>query len=195
VHWAFLPAWASVAAGFALTRWRPGLHLLAIALSGWIIRLGYVVDGGTGLGGHLVVTLIGLALAGASVAFGAEIDRWRQISGTMLAYGFAVAFAGALGLQFVADRGGDYTLLLGLLTLAAIIATLYWAWRTDNRPVLWLAYGAFSIEILSLYGKKIGTLLGTSAFVLVTGLVVAALAWAALRLHERAPARTAGGSP
>jgi uncharacterized membrane protein len=181
-HWAFLPAWAVVAAGFAMTRWRPGLHLLAIALSGWIVQLGFVFDGGRGFGGHGLVTMIGAMLAGLGVGFGPVIDRWRQVSGTMIVYGFAIAFIGVMGLQFVADRSGIYTLILGAITLLAIVATLGWAWRTDNRPLLWLAYLAFSVEIFSLYIKKIGTLLGTSGFFLVTGLMVAALAWAALKL-------------
>jgi uncharacterized membrane protein len=71
------------------------------------------------------------------------------------------------------------------LTLLAIVGVLAWAWRTDNRSGLWLAYAAFSIEIFSLYVKKIGTMLGTSAFFLVTGLLLAGLAWAAFRLHGK----------
>ena len=185
IHWAFLAPWALVAAGFAMTRWRPGLHLLAISLSGWIVHLGYALDRGRGYPGHLLVTGIGLALTAASILAGPAIDRWRQISGAMLAYGFGVAFMGALAVQFIADGKGHYTLLFGGLAVAGIVATLWWAWRTDNRPVLWLAYVAFSIEIFALYVKKIGSLLGTSAFFLATGLLVALLAWAAFRLHDQ----------
>lgn len=182
VHWPFLPAWATVAAGVAITRWRPGLHLLAIALAAWIVQLGYVIGSRRGIEGHAVVTLIGAVLVAASIGLGPRIDRWRPISGALLAYGFAIAFAGAFAMQFFADRTLASTLLLGALTLAAILAVLGWAWRTDNRAVLWLAYGAFSIEILSLYIEKVGSLLGTSAFFLVAGLVVAGLAWVAVRL-------------
>jgi uncharacterized membrane protein len=98
-----------------------------------------------------------------------------------------IAFAGALALQFSVDRGGRYTVLTGGLTLAAIIAALAWAWRTENRAALWIAYAAFTIEIFSLYLQKIGSLLGTSAFFLITGLLVAALAFAAYRLHDSVP--------
>jgi uncharacterized membrane protein len=192
-HWPFLLAWATVAAGFAMTRWRPGLHLLSISLSGWIILLGYAVDRGRGYAGHLLVTASGLGLMAASILAGPTIDRWRQISSAMLTYGFTIAFLGSLGLQFVADTKGAHTLPFGALALLGIVATLWWAWRTDNRAVLWLAYGAFSIEIFSFYVKKIGTLLGTSAFFLATGLLVAILAWAAFRLHDRT-LRTEGGS-
>ena len=75
---------------------------------------------------------------------------------------------------------------LGVLTLAALIGALAWAWRTGNRPALWLAYTGFSIEILALYAKKLGTLMGTSAFFLVTGLMVIALSALAYRLHTSA---------
>lgn len=184
IHWWFLPAWATVAAGFSVTRWRAGLHLLAISLSGWIVELGYLVDGHRAYGGHVAVVLIGVGLAGLSMAFGGQIDRWRRISGAMLAYGFGIAFLGALALQFYVDRSGVGTVWLGAATLAAIVAVLVWAWRTDNRAGLWLAYAAFSIEIFALYLKTVGTLLGTSAFFLVTGLVVAGLAYAAYRLHD-----------
>jgi uncharacterized membrane protein len=185
-HWGFLLAWITVAAGIAMTRWRPGMHLLAITLSVWIIQLAYTGQlHGRAASGHLLVTLIGLTLVGASIGFGPVIDRWRQISGAMLAYGFFIAFVGSLGLQFVADREGTLTLLLGALTLLAIVGVLAWAWRTDNRSGLWLAYAAFSIEIFSLYVKKIGTLLGTSAFFIVTGLLLAGLAWTAFRLHGK----------
>ena len=61
---------------------------------------------------------------------------------------------------------------------------LAWAWRTENRTALWIAYAVFSVEIFSLYLKKIGTLLGTSLFFLVMGLIVAVLAVIAFRLHS-----------
>ena len=105
-----------------------------------------------------------------------------------------IAFAGALALQFGVDRRGDNILVTGALTLAAIIAALTWAWRTDSRAALWIAYAAFTIEIFALYLKKIGTLLGTSAFFLITGLLVAALAFAAYRLHDSVPKKIGAAS-
>jgi uncharacterized membrane protein len=197
VHWGFLPAWVSVALGVALTRWRPGMHLLAAALSGWLIFSGYMIGRGDAVRGHLPVLLVGLGLMGASIAYGEVIDRWRQISGAMLNYGMVVAFAGAFALQFVVDRpsvgqSGTWTMLLGLVTLMAIAAAIAWAWRTDNRAAMWIAYGCFTVEVFSLYLKKVGTLLGTSGFFLMTGLLVAAFAYAAWRLNEsKAETRTA----
>jgi uncharacterized membrane protein len=194
VHWMFLPAWAVVAVGFAWTRWRPGLHLLSVALTGWIILQPYRFKFGQEFAPHAVVSVIGLALMAASIAAGPAIDRWRPISGAILIYGFIIAYAGAFALQFIAHQIGDHTLLLGVLTLAAILGTLAWAWYADNRGALWVAYGVFSLEIFSLYIKKIGTLLGTSVFFLMTGLMVATLAAVAYRLHSSRRARV-GATP
>jgi uncharacterized membrane protein len=184
IHWGFLPYWAAVAVGVAVTRWRFGLHLLAIALTQWVIASGYMVGRGDLLSGHGPVLIVGLLLMAASILAGETIDRWRQISGTMLNYGMVIAFAGAIALQFVVDKSGSYTLITGLLALAGILGTLAWAWRTDNRPAMWIAYICFAVEIFSLYLKKVGTLLGTSGFFLGTGLMVAAFAYVAYRLHD-----------
>ena len=124
-----------VAAGVALTRWRPGMHLLAVALSWWLISSGYMVGRGDTVRGHLPVLLVGLGLMGASVAYGPLIDRWRQISGAMLNYGLIVAFAGAFALQFVVDRAGAWTTLLSASwsRCSRSPACLPGALRTDNR--------------------------------------------------------------
>jgi uncharacterized membrane protein len=188
VHWAFLPPWAVVAAGFVWTRWWPGLHLLCVALTGWIILQPYRFAFGQEFAAHAVVSVVGLSLMAASIAAGSAI-RWRPISGAMLIYGSIIAYAGAFALQFIADQQGDHTLLLGVLTLVAILGTLAWAWHTDNRGALWVAYAMFSVEIFALYIKKIGTLLGTSVFFLMSGLMVAALATIAYRLHSGTRAR------
>jgi uncharacterized membrane protein len=50
---------------------------------------------------------------------------------------------------------------------------------------VWIGYVAFSIEILGLYFKTIGSLLSTSAFFLSAAVLVAALAVVAYRLHAR----------
>jgi uncharacterized membrane protein len=193
VHWGFLPMWALAAGGFALTRWVPGMHLVSIALAGWIISLGYRINYGSYTsaydmgGGHQLVVLIGVALALTSVFAGEIIDRVRRISGAMLGYGMVIAFAGMFALQFFKRTDDAGLLVYGVVTLAALIGALVWAWRTENRPALALAYTGFSIEIFALYIKKLGTLMNTSAFFLVTGLLVIALSAAAFRLHAAVP--------
>jgi uncharacterized membrane protein len=196
VHWGFLPMWALCAGGLAITRWERGMHLAALALTAWIIALGYRLYGNSsygvfGYGGaHHWVVLIGVALVAASVFAGDVIDRVRRISGALLRYGMIITFAGLYAMQFFERAIGITSLFLGVLTLAAIIGALAWAWKTENRQALGLAYVGFSIEIFSLYIKKLGTLMSTSAFFLITGLLVIALAAVAFRLHASVPKST-----
>jgi uncharacterized membrane protein len=71
-----------------------------------------------------------------------------------------------------------------VLALALLIAAIFWGLRSGNRGALWLGYVGFSIEILAIYGKTVGTLLNTSLFFLIAGLIVSGLAWVAYRLHQ-----------
>ena len=185
IHWGFLPMWALAAGGVAMTRWVRGMHLLALALSGWIVVSCLQNDGPNA---RYALTAIGLVLAAAAAFGGDIIDRWRRFSGTMLAHGMGLAYIGLFMIQFVPMRWFDRDVktnlwLWGSLTLALLIGAMVAGWRMGNQRILWLAYAAFSVEIFSLYIFKIGTLLGTSAFFFITGLLVIALAAVAYRMR------------
>jgi uncharacterized membrane protein len=79
----------------------------------------------------------------------------------------------------------DVFTLLAILVLALVVASIFWGLKAGNRGALWLGYIGFSVEILAIYMKTIGTLLNTSLFFLVAGLIVSALAAVAYRLHAR----------
>jgi uncharacterized membrane protein len=187
IHWGFLPMWAVAAGGIATTRWVKGMHLLALALSGWIITSCLMFENQKG---HYVLTLIGLTLATTAAFAGDAIDRWRRISSTMLVHGMVLAYFGLFMIQFSPRSlfGTTTTTnlwLWGSITLALLIAAMAAGWRTHNSRVLWLAYAGFAIEIFSLYIAKIGTLLSTSAFFFVTGILVMALAVIAYRMRSQ----------
>ena len=55
----------------------------------------------------------------------------------------------------------------------------------DNGAVRFLAYSAFAAEVLYLSYETIDSILGTSAFFLLAGLVVAILAFIVIRLEKR----------
>jgi uncharacterized membrane protein len=138
------------------------------------------------------VAAIGIAAAVAAVAAAPQIDRTVRSSHAVFAYGVAVAFAGLFIMQFVDDLIDSRTVPLTLrqfvglaaLTLALLVAAMYWALRSDNRGALWIGYVAFAVEIFAIYARMLGTLLNTSLFFLVAALIVSALAWAAYRLHR-----------
>jgi uncharacterized membrane protein len=187
IHWAFLPFWAATAMGFVSTRWPPGFHLAALALSVWIVALGYQLTGFGKDGGHWVVLVIGITIIADSILtpkFAPAYPVLDRLARPLLGYGVAIAFAAMLALQFVAHPSTVMLIVLAAATLVALVAAIGWAWKQDNRPALWIAYTAFSIEIFALYIKKLGSLMDTSAFFLTAGLLVSGLAYAALRLHR-----------
>jgi uncharacterized membrane protein len=185
VHWPFLLGWAAVSGALMWRRWVPGLHLSALVLSAWIISLGYVLQEGHS---HWLVALTGLLVVGAVLAAEHVDGPWQRLARylpTALCHGIVIAFAGFFGSTFVEQQPPGMLVLLAVLTLVLLLATVYWGWRTQQRTVLWLGYAGFSIEILALYFRTIGTLLGTSLFFLVAGVIVSALAWLAYRLHSQ----------
>jgi uncharacterized membrane protein len=189
-HWLFLAPWAATAAVAGWLAWRPSLHLAALSLVAWLLPLGYFV---LDRHAHWVVAAIGVAAALVSVLAAPTIDRWVRASQATFAHAVAVAFAGLFTIQFIDDgliavrtklTVGQFSALAGL-TLALLVAAMFWALRTDNRGALWVGYIAFAVEIFSIYVKMLGTLLNTSLFFLVAALIVSGLAWAAYRLHQR----------
>ncbi len=194
--WPYLLAWVVLFAGLALTtRWRAGFHLLALSLTGFVISLGYLLAQGHR---HDLVLLIGLAGMAVAAFLGPTIDRFLALSRPALVYALATAYAGLFAMQFLeglyADpasntpwlaANGMPLLALAVTSLAIILGALFLANRSGNRGLLWVAYCCFSLELIGLYFKTLGTLLDTSLFFLVAGLLLAGLAYLALRLHRR----------
>ena len=182
VFWLFLLPWALVSAAFYWQRWRPGLHLSGLALSGFVISLGYRLFDEHA---HGLVVAAGLGIMAASVAGERLKPELPALWSGVLSYGLVIAMAGLLALQFFEDPELDVFILLAVLALALLITAIFWGLKSGNRGALWLGYIGFSVEILAVYGKTIGTLLNTSLFFLVAGLIVSALAALAYRLHAR----------
>jgi uncharacterized membrane protein len=186
VHWPFLIGWALVTGAFIWQRWLPGLHLSALALSLFVVSLGYLLGKGHA---HGIVALMGLLAALGAVA----IEKLRfdldHVAAPLFAYAIAVAFAGLFALQFFESPSVGRLLLLAVATLLLLLAAIAHALSRGNRGALWIGYMAFSVEILAIYGETIGSILGTSLFFLIAAIIVAGLAYAALRLARR----SAGG--
>jgi uncharacterized membrane protein len=181
LHWQFLVLWGAIAWLFYWLKWRPGFHLTMIALSLWIIFLRLAFDGTLS---HWLVAPIGIAIALVGALGGPSIDRYAPISKAIVAYGIAIGFTGLFTLQFMQSMTTSSLIGWAIVTLGLLIGAIFWGWLNDNRAALWLGYIGFSIEILSLYFKTLGTLLGTSLFFLIAGLLVIGLSWTAFQLHK-----------
>lgn len=199
VFWPLLPGAAVIFAALTIsTRWRPAYHMLALVLTGFVVLLGYVKGAGES---NELVLLIGLVLMAFFAVLGPSIDRHLAVSRAGIGYAFIVAFAGIHGMQFV-DVGwygfDDTTRLLfhmplwalALAALALVLGGIWFGALSDNRALMWLGYAGFSAEVLTLYFRTVGSLLDSSLFFLLAGLIVAALAAIAWRLHARIASRT-----
>jgi uncharacterized membrane protein len=186
VFWPFLAGWVVVSAAFYWQGWKPGVHLAGVALTIFAVSLGYLLNQGHA---HPLVAVIGLTVAGAAIGGGQTHPRLGALWSGMLGYGIVIAFSGLWALQhFETQSTGDF-MLLAVLTLALCLAAVWWGLTTGHRGALWLGYAGFSAEILGIYAEKLGTLINTSLFFLVAGLIVAALAYVAYRLHARGEAQ------
>lgn len=201
VHWPFLLMWAAVVAGFFWTGWGAGLQL---AVLGLVYFLGSLVV-------HYPMANIDALIAIGCIGIGAAavwyevngarhanplVARYVSLAPTVFMDAVALGFLALLSVQFLG--GGLFgqsrglalpgLLLTAILTLGLLIAAVGWSIRTDNKAALRVCYAAFSIEILALYFRTFGTLLNTSLFFLVAGLLVMGLAAAAHKLNARAVA-------
>ncbi len=200
VYWEALIGWAAVTAAFYYQRWWPGAHLSALALTAFVVHAALSTSGThreamTGLyfitGGWILVQL-GLLVAVIGLFGDRAVAFLNRIGPLLLGYGAVVAFFGLYCLQFFNDVPGygaapfmSGLVPIAVFTLALAIGAVVWGLRTHNRALVWIGYIAFSIEILGLYFKTIGSLLSTSAFFLSAAILVAALAVIAYRLHAR----------
>lgn len=182
VHWPFVGAWAAITAAFVWQRWQPGAHISGLAMAGFVISLGYLLSDGHA---HSLVATLGVAAAAAAIAAIRLDSETASIAAPALGYGIAVAFAGLFALQFFETTTTTQLIALAAITLALLLASIGYGLATHHRGAIWLGYIGFSIEVLALYWKTVGTILDTSLFFLVAGLIVAALAFMAWRLAHR----------
>lgn len=107
-------------------------------------------------------------------------------------YSFALALLGLIALHMeMEDLWQD--VVIGATALAVSLAGIGLAGRL-NGAVRFLGYAAFAGELLFLSSETIGSILGTSGFFLISGVVVAAIAYAVIRIERRLAARPATGT-
>ncbi len=188
-HLVFLPVWVGLVLLAQRLDWRPALHLLMAAIIVWLfvqiinLRIDNAFE---------IITAVGLAVMATAYLAEAWIDRATGFAHAFFCYGMIIAFIGVLGWQLEDETSLGKLVLLATLTLGAILAAIFYGWRRGDNAVLWLGYGGFSIELLTLYFKTLGTLLDTSLFFLIAGLIVSGLAYFAWKLRQT-QAGEAGG--
>ena len=195
VHWPLPIALAGMAGLFTWRGWRPGLEMCAIAMTGWVILLGYLLAGAPQ---HGVTVAIGLLVA----AVGAWLVRAKldgapaEIAHRMVLLGAVAVFAGLYMGQFHHGRSAAPFGIWAAVMLATTAAAIWFGLQYSVRNLVRLAYVAFAIEIVTIYFKTVGSLIGSAGFFLTAGLLMIGLAVLALRLERlsaagRTPAEVA----
>lgn len=158
-------------------RARHFIYLLLLGWCGWLYSLW--PDVGTAV----AFAAVGLA---AFVAMTLPMSPVSRMLGGLGAgpafYSFVLALLG-LGLLHLEWTDGAGLALLGIVTIAVTLLALALDGR-DNGAVRYLAYTVFAGEVLYLSFVTIDSMLGTSAFFLLAGLVVAVLAMVVVRLER-----------
>ncbi|PZU84283.1 MAG: DUF2157 domain-containing protein [Shinella sp.] len=155
-------------------------HIIYILLLGWCAWL-YSLH--TDVGVAILFVVVGaLAFLAVTLPQSPISALARQRGASPAFYTFLLALLGLAFLHFHWTEGSELA-LLALLTIGATLLALSLEGR-DNGAVRYLAYVIFAAEVLYLSFVTIDSMLGTSAFFLLAGLVVAVLAFIVVKLEK-----------
>ena len=107
-----------------------------------------------------------------------------QIRGWALSYDLWITLA-AGALLLAAFSLPPQPLLPEALLLALFVWITRMGWRLDLRSLRVIGMIGFVLALLTIYGRTVGTLIGTSGFYLGAGLILLAGAWVATRLDPK----------
>jgi uncharacterized membrane protein len=184
-----LPALLFVSAGLVwYTGAKAARHFIALVLIAYIFAAHEDFNGGWML---WLTALAGAALFIADAMPAAALERLTGWSRAIGAYGFFMLLLVLSYFQF--DRFDDEVsgqVAIGFGILACTVAGLVISGHR-NPAVRWMSYTGFSLEVLYLAFKTIGTLIGTASFFLCAGVLVLLLAAFVVRMERRLQRRTA----
>lgn len=178
-----LPVLLFISAGLVwYTKAQIARHFIALVLMAYVFAL---YDD---LSGDWILWLA--AMAGGALFLGdalstAVLQRLTGWSKAIGAYGFLMLLLVLSYFQFDRfDSGVSDQVIIGFGILACAIAGLVLS-GYRNLAVRWMSYTVFSLEVLYLAFKTIGTLIGTASFFLSAGVLVLLLAAFVVRMERR----------
>lgn len=160
-------------------------HLAYLLLVAW---LGFIYSEHSTASTAIAIAAFGAAAYLAAAVPQSPLHTLARNAGAAPAfYAYLVLLLGLVVLHDEYDAIGD-RLFIGIVTLGTAIAGIALSGK-ENGAVRYLGYAVFAVETVYLASETIGSIIGTSGFFLVSGLVVALIAWAVIVLERRLSAR------
>lgn len=164
------------------TKGKAARHLIALVLIAHIIAVRFDLDQ---IGVFWLAGLLGGAVFLADALRPNLLEQIAAWSEALGAYGFIILLLTLLFFQF--DVRSDEVasqLVTGFAILGCAVGGLVLSGHR-NLAVRWVAYTAFSLEVLYLAFETIGTMIGTASFFLSAGVLVLLLAAFVVRMERR----------
>ena len=157
-------------------------HLFVLLLIGWII---WITNDATDIDPGYVLASIG-AIA---FAVGSIVPSWSarfvERNGSVSAYGAVLLLGGLGGIQAgLTNASIAVEMVFAAVVLLASVGVLVVA-GGENRLIRRFAYFVFACETVYIVGETLGSLLGSSGFLFLGGIVLAAIAFAVMKLERR----------
>lgn len=189
----FLLVGAVIWAASYWTGSRAARHLLLLSVILYVVVVAISSSSVAAIG-------VALALASALVFLAAylapdAVERFARLGGPYPAHSLIGFVSGLTLVQVeVYDEFGPM-LLATLVAYAGIVAALVMRGR-ESALMRWLAYAAFTVELLITYVVTVGSMMDTAGLFLFSGLALALVAFFIIRIEKRMGSRSAaqGGS-
>lgn len=167
------------------TQSRSAGHILALFVIGWSFLTYFDAENVTIL---WLILFCGLGLLALEAFAHPMLQRLTRFAEPLASYGLIVALLALLILQ-LNERIGSFDdiqrdLIFSVIILALSIGALTLCGR-NNNGLRWIAYAAFSIQVIYLAFVTVGTMIGTSGFFLTAGVLVLLLAAFVTRMERR----------
>lgn len=138
-----------------------------------------------------VLAIVSAALLAVSAFMPQQVERIVRLGGRMPLHaliGFLTGI-GIIQVDQIEDGGFVIASAVALAVIAAVIVLL----GRESRALRWIAYLGFAFQLAVIYVVTVGSMLGTAGFFFAAAIILAALAYAIIRIERRMRPQPIGG--
>ncbi len=175
---------AIVAVIWAISLWTESVAARHLILLSLMLYAGLHYLASQTLLAPTTVTVLSILLFAAWAFMGDEVERFAKLGEGGVPVQALLGFnAGMSPIQFEYQDSPQF-IFIAIVIFAGVVGALVIGGR-ESRMLRWLAYAAFSFELIYVYVVLLVSMIGTAGFFLTAGLVVGLLAWFISRVEKR----------